>query len=45
MDLREATAQILNKIFSLLFIILFACSCSAQKININHIIDTYIDYN
>lgn len=38
-------AQVLNKFFSLLFIIIFICSCSAQKINVNHIVDTYIDYN
>ncbi|WP_153395270.1 hypothetical protein [Chryseobacterium vaccae] len=38
-------AQVLNNFFSLLFIIIFVCSCSAQKININNIVDTYIDYN
>lgn len=36
--------QILNKIFSVLFFTLLICSCSAQKINVNHIVDTYIDY-
>ncbi|KAB1232558.1 hypothetical protein [Chryseobacterium viscerum] len=37
--------QILNKIFILLFLTLLLCSCSAQKINVNHIVDTYINYN
>lgn len=36
--------QISNKIFSLLFLTFLFCNCSAQKINLNHIVDTYIDY-
>ncbi len=31
--------QILSNFFALLFV-----SCSAQKINVNHVVDTYIDY-
>ena len=37
--------QILNNFFSVLFLTSLFLSCSAQKINVNHIVDTYIDYN
>ncbi|UKB82228.1 hypothetical protein LF887_14570 [Chryseobacterium sp. MEBOG06] len=37
--------QILNKILSLLFVTLMLCNCSAQKINLNNVVDTYINYN
>ncbi|MFZ4928946.1 hypothetical protein [Chryseobacterium sp. Mn2064] len=36
--------QILNNFFLILLFIGLFCSCSAQKININHIVDTYINY-
>lgn len=36
--------QILSNFFLLLFLTLFV-SCSAQKMNLNHIVDTYINYN
>ncbi|AKK71856.1 hypothetical protein OK18_03665 [Chryseobacterium gallinarum] len=36
--------QILNKILFLCVISFTTLSCSAQKINVNNIVDTYIDY-
>ena len=36
--------QILNRILFLCVISFTTLSCSAQKINVNNIVDTYIDY-
>lgn len=36
--------QILNRILFLCVISFITLSCSAQKINVNNIVDTYIDY-